>query len=160
MVEQQLHGSHHLLADGVQKGVADVDAETQQEFDDLQILVLDGDEQGRAAEGVDAIDVDLKVNLCLLRKQSCSSRESEFRFGRLIWIRLTESCHAEALMFDREYFPHQYIWKSMLKVKEVLNYFEMSKSFARIRCQLLFWGYFVFAVGLKRPVSWNTLSGK
>lgn len=69
MVEQQLHSSHHLLSDGVQKGVADIDAEAQQEFDDLQILVLDADEQGRAAEGVDAVDVDLEVNLRLLRKQ-------------------------------------------------------------------------------------------
>lgn len=136
MVEQQLHGSHHLLADGVQKGVADVDTKTQQEFDDLQILVLDGDEQGRAAEGVDAVDVDLKVNLCLLRKQSCSSRESEFHFGTLIWIRLTESCHTEALMFDWEDFPHRYIWKSMLKVKEVLNCFE-------IRCPNLLQGFVV-----------------
>lgn len=78
MVEQQLHSSHHLLADGVQKGIADVDAETQQEFDELQILVLDGDEQGRAAEGIDAVDVDLKVNLGLLRKHSCSSGSQSF----------------------------------------------------------------------------------
>lgn len=73
MVEQQLHGSHHLFADGVQKGVADVDGETQQELDDLQVFILDGDEQGRAAQRVNAVDVDLKVNLRLLRKDSCSS---------------------------------------------------------------------------------------
>lgn len=78
MVEQQLHGSHHLLADGVQQGVADVDAKTQKEFDDLQILVLDADEQGRAAEGVDAVDVDLKINFRLLRKHSCSSGSQSF----------------------------------------------------------------------------------
>lgn len=90
MVEQQLHGSHHLLADGVQKGIADVDAEAQQELDDLQILVLDADEQGGAAEGVDAVDVDLKVNLRLLRTHGCSSGSQSFR-----WIRLTESCHAD-----------------------------------------------------------------
>lgn len=100
VVEQQLHSSHHLLADSVQKGVANVDAETQQEFDDLQILILDGDEQGRAAEGVDAVDVDLKVNLRLLRKHSCSSGSREFR--KLIWIRLTESRHAQALVFVRK----------------------------------------------------------
>lgn len=66
MIQQQLHGSHHLLANGVQKGVADVHAEAQQELDDLQILVLNGDEQSRAAEWVDAVDVDLKVDLRLL----------------------------------------------------------------------------------------------
>lgn len=68
MIQQQLHSSHHFLADRVQKGIADVDAETQQELNDFQILILDGDEQGRAAEGVDAVDVDLKVDLCLLAK--------------------------------------------------------------------------------------------
>lgn len=81
MVEQQLHGSHHLLPDGVQKGVANIDGETQQEFDDLQILVLNGDEQGRAAEGVDAVDVDLKVNLRLLKKHSYSSGSQSFSLG-------------------------------------------------------------------------------
>lgn len=104
MVEQQLHGSHHLFPDGVQEGVAHVDGETQQELDDLQILVLDGDEQGRAAEGVDAVNVDLKVNLRLLREQSRSS-ESGSRLGKLIRSRLTESCHTVALMFDREHIP-------------------------------------------------------
>lgn len=63
-------------------------------------------------------------------------RELEFHFGKLICIRLTESCHAEALMFDKKYFPHRYIWKSMLKVKEVLTYFE-------IKCPKLLHGFVV-----------------
>lgn len=68
MIQQQLHSSHHFLADRVQEGIADIDTETQQELNDFQILILDGDEQGRAAKGVDAVDVDLKVDLCLLTK--------------------------------------------------------------------------------------------
>lgn len=66
VIQQQLHGPHHLLADGVQQGIADVDAEAQQEFDDFQVLVFDGDQQSSAAEGVDAVDVDLEVDLCFL----------------------------------------------------------------------------------------------
>lgn len=52
----------------MQKGVADVHAEAQQELDDLQVLILDADEQSRAAERVDAVDVDLEVDLRLLSK--------------------------------------------------------------------------------------------
>lgn len=52
----------------MQEGIADIDAETQQELDDFQILILDGDEQSRAAKGVDAVDVDLEVDLCFLMK--------------------------------------------------------------------------------------------
>ena len=66
VVEQQLHGSHHLLADGVQQGVAHVHVEAQQQLYDLQVLVLDGNQQGRAPQGVDAVDVDLEVDLRLL----------------------------------------------------------------------------------------------
>ena len=66
MVEQQLHGAHHLLADGVQQGVAHVHVEAQHQLDDLQVLVLDGDQQRCAAQRVDAVDVDLKVDLRLL----------------------------------------------------------------------------------------------
>ncbi|TNN63512.1 hypothetical protein EYF80_026254 [Liparis tanakae] len=69
VIEQQLHRSHHFLPDGVQQGVAHVDAEAQQELDDLQVLVLDGDQQGGAAQRVDAVDVDLEVDLGLLRKK-------------------------------------------------------------------------------------------
>lgn len=65
--KQQLHSSDHFLADGVQQGIADVDAEAQQEFDDFQVLVLDGNQERRAAEWVDAVDVDLEIDFCLLK---------------------------------------------------------------------------------------------
>lgn len=50
----------------MQKGIANVHAEAQQELDDLQVLILDADEQSRAAQRVDAVDVDLEVDLCFL----------------------------------------------------------------------------------------------
>ena len=53
----------------MQQGIADVDVEAQQQLDDLQVLVLDGDQQGRAAEGVDTVDVDLEVDLRLLTNE-------------------------------------------------------------------------------------------
>ena len=75
MIQQQLHSSHHFFADGVQQSVANVHTEAQQEFDDFEVLVLNGDKQGRAAEGVDAVDVDLEVDLCLLMKnRDCDSK--------------------------------------------------------------------------------------
>lgn len=52
----------------MQQCIAHVDAEAQQEFDDFQVLVLNGNQQSRAAEGVNAVDVDLEVDLCLLAK--------------------------------------------------------------------------------------------
>lgn len=52
----------------MQQGIADVDAEAQQELNDFQVLVLDGNQQSRAAQRVDAVDVDLEVDLCLLIK--------------------------------------------------------------------------------------------
>ena len=70
VVYQQLHGAHHLLADGVQQGVAHVHVEAQHQLDDLQVLVLDGDQQRRAAQRVDAVDVDLEVDLRLLENRS------------------------------------------------------------------------------------------
>lgn len=68
MVQQQLHSSDHFLADRVQQGIADVDVEAQQELNDFQVLVLDGNQQSCAAQRVDAVDVDLEVDLCLLTK--------------------------------------------------------------------------------------------
>lgn len=52
----------------MQQGIADVDVEAQQEFNDFQVLVLNGNQQSCAAEGVDAVDVDLEVDLCFLTK--------------------------------------------------------------------------------------------
>lgn len=67
MIQQQLHSSHHFLADSVKQGIANVDIETQQELNNFQILILNGNEQSRAAEGVNTVDVDLEVDLCLLK---------------------------------------------------------------------------------------------
>lgn len=67
VVEQQLHGPHHLFPDGVQQGITHVHVEVEQQLDDLQVLILDGDEQGRAPQGVDAVDVDPEVDLSLLQ---------------------------------------------------------------------------------------------
>lgn len=52
----------------MQQGIADVDTEAQQELNDFQVLVLDGNQQSRAAQRVDAVDVDLEVDFCLLTK--------------------------------------------------------------------------------------------
>lgn len=65
MRQQQLHGSHHLLPDGVEQGVARVDAVVQQELHDLQVLVLDGDEERAAPQRVQAVHVDVVVDLRL-----------------------------------------------------------------------------------------------
>lgn len=75
VIQQQLHGSHHLLTDGVQQGIADVDVEAQQEFNDFQVLVLDCNQQSCAAQRVDAVDVDLEVDLRLLEKDVIASQE-------------------------------------------------------------------------------------
>lgn len=71
MIQQQLHSSHHFLANCVQQGIADVNAEAQQELNDFEVLVLDGNQESRAAERVDAVDVDLEVDLCLLTNKGC-----------------------------------------------------------------------------------------
>ena len=63
--QQQLHGAHHLLPDGVEQGVARVDAVVQQQLHDLQVLVLDGDEQRAAAQRVQAVHVHVVVDLGL-----------------------------------------------------------------------------------------------
>lgn len=63
--QQQLHGAHHLLPDGVQQGVARVDAVVQQELHDLQVLVLDGDEESAAAQRVQTVHVHVVVDLRL-----------------------------------------------------------------------------------------------
>lgn len=52
----------------MQQGVANIHVEAQQEFDDFQVLVLNGNQQSCAAERVDAVDVDLEVDLSLLPK--------------------------------------------------------------------------------------------
>lgn len=52
----------------MQQGIANVDVEAQQELSDFQVLVLNGNQKGCAAERVDAVDVDLEVDLCLLTK--------------------------------------------------------------------------------------------
>lgn len=52
----------------MQQGVTDIHVEAQQEFDDFQVLILNGDQQSCAAERVDAIYVDLEVDLSLLPK--------------------------------------------------------------------------------------------
>lgn len=52
----------------MQQGIADVDVEAQQEFNDLKVLILDGNQQSRASKRVDAVDVDLEIDLCLLTK--------------------------------------------------------------------------------------------
>lgn len=67
VVEQQLHGADHLLPDGVQQRVAQVHVEAEQQVDDVQVLVLNGDEQGRAPQGVHAVDVDPEIDLSLLQ---------------------------------------------------------------------------------------------
>lgn len=66
MIQQQLHGSHHFLADSMKQGITDIDTEAQQKLNDFQILILNGNEQSRAAKGINAVDVDLKVDLGLL----------------------------------------------------------------------------------------------
>lgn len=63
--QQQLHGAHHLLPDGVEQGVASVDAMVKQELHDLQVLVLDGDEERAAPQWVQAVHVDVVIDLCL-----------------------------------------------------------------------------------------------
>ena len=52
----------------MQQCIAHVDVKAQQEFDDFQVLVLNANQQSGAAERVDAVDVDLEVDLCLLAK--------------------------------------------------------------------------------------------
>lgn len=69
MIQQQLHGSHHFLADSVKQGITNVDTEAQQKLNDFQILILNGNEQSSAAKGIDTVDVDLKVDLCLLNRK-------------------------------------------------------------------------------------------
>lgn len=68
MIQQQLHSAHHFLADRMQQGITDIDAEAQQQFNDFQVLVLNGNQQRCAAQRVDAVDVDLEVDLCFLTK--------------------------------------------------------------------------------------------
>lgn len=63
--QQQLHGADHLLPDGVQQGVARVDAVVEKELHDLQVLVLDGDEERAAAQRVQAVNVHVVVDLRL-----------------------------------------------------------------------------------------------
>ena len=52
----------------MQQGIADIDVEAQQEFDDFQVLIFNSNQQSRAAEWVDTVDVDFEVDLCLLAK--------------------------------------------------------------------------------------------
>ena len=59
VVEQELDGLDILLVDGVQQGIADLHVVGQQQLDHLDVLVLDGDEQRRAPQRVDAVHVDL-----------------------------------------------------------------------------------------------------
>ena len=59
VVEEELDGLDVLLVDGVQQGVAHLDVVGQQQLDHLDVLVLDGDEQCRAPQRVDAVHVDL-----------------------------------------------------------------------------------------------------
>lgn len=63
--QQQLYGAHHLLSDGVEQGIARVDAVVKQEFHDLQVLVLNGDEERAAPQRVQAVHVDVVIDLCL-----------------------------------------------------------------------------------------------
>ena len=58
MIQQELHGLHVLLVDSVQQGVPNLHPVAQQQFDHLDVLVLDGDQQRRAAQRVHAVDVD------------------------------------------------------------------------------------------------------
>lgn len=104
VIQQQLHSSHHLLADRVQQGIADVDVEAQQEFNDFQVLVLNSNQQGRAAERVDAVDVDLEVDLCLLTKWG-SEWKSGFVSGaaRGTWLKRKILIDTECtLIFERK----------------------------------------------------------
>ena len=65
--QQHLDGLDVLLPNGVQERVADLDVVSQQQFDHLNVLVLNGDEQRAPAERVDAVDVDVEVDLRLLQ---------------------------------------------------------------------------------------------
>lgn len=68
VVQQELHGSYHLFTDGVEQSVPDIHVEAEEQLDDLQVLILNGYEQRRAPQGIDAIDVDLEVDLRLLQR--------------------------------------------------------------------------------------------
>lgn len=50
----------------MKQGIADVNVEAEQEFNDFQVLILYGNQQSSAAQRVDAVDVDLEVDLGLL----------------------------------------------------------------------------------------------
>lgn len=67
VVEQQLHSSHYFFPDGVQQGIPHVDVVAEQQLDDLQVLVLDGNEEGCASQRVYAVYVDPEVDLSLLQ---------------------------------------------------------------------------------------------
>lgn len=92
----------------MQKGIADINAETQQEFNDFQVLILNVNEQSGATKGVDAVDVDFKVDLCLLEKLS-RIWKSGCVLGATPGHGLTE-CHwlEGKILIDTEY---TLIWK-------------------------------------------------
>lgn len=58
VVEQDLDGLNVLLADCMKKCVLRLDLMLDEQLDHLQVLVVDGHEERRPAEGVHAVDVD------------------------------------------------------------------------------------------------------
>lgn len=65
--QQQLHGTHYLLPDGVEQGVTRVDAVVKQQLHDLQVLILDGNEERAAAQWVQTVHVHVVVDLGLAK---------------------------------------------------------------------------------------------
>ena len=68
--QEQLHRLHVLFTDGVQESITNLHLVAQQQLHHLYVLILDGDEQGSPAQGIHAVDVDVKVDLRLLQEVS------------------------------------------------------------------------------------------
>ena len=58
VVEEDLDRLDKLLVDGVKEGVLGLDLVLQQHLHHLEVLVVDGHEERRPAQGVHTVDID------------------------------------------------------------------------------------------------------
>lgn len=67
VVQQNFNRLDKLLRDGVQKGILCVHPMIDEQFYHLEILVVDGHEQGGSPQRIDTVDVDVCLRVGLLQ---------------------------------------------------------------------------------------------
>lgn len=85
VVQQHLDGLDKLLGDGVQQGVLRVHPVIDEQLHHLQVLVIDGHQQGGPAERIDAVDVDVTLRFGLLQDSTrkVSQKEERSRLNKM-----------------------------------------------------------------------------